>query len=218
MKRKNKFDRISNFLSSLLVIINGLVLFLAPIAKSSYDGNNEAGYRCSIDFSITIFGSWLEQRIFYNFSEGTSTGVASDIGTYFPAIIPLISVALVLSFFGMIFVWSKYDWRGKEKPLEERLKIEHRYRTIGSGVSIIGGILGMVALILFAVFVSTVVQPYDHFPSSNTPKVHLSFWFYLSLLCSLVYLASGISTLVKLYRKPKLVVTSEDLGAVEVNE
>lgn len=214
MKRKNWFDRIRNFLSSILVIMNGLVLFLAPLAKSVFRGSI-SGRETDIDFTVGIFGNWVEYHIYYGFSEGSFTGVASDIGTYIPAIIPLVSVALVLSFFGMIFVWSQFDWRGKDKTLEERVKIERLYRTIGSVVSILGGILGVVSLILFAVFVSTVVQPYDHFPFSNTPRVHLSFWFYFSLLCFLVYLSLGIYTLVKFYRKPKLEVTPEEIDEVE---
>jgi len=214
MKKKSIFDRTRNFLSSFLVLISGVILYLAPFATSKFRGYI-TGTRTDIDFNVNIFGNWVETRIFYNWATGIDTGDAFNIGSYFSAIIPLVSIALVLSFFGMMFVWSQFDWRGKEKTDEEKIHQEKIFRVFGASLSIIGGSLALISLILFAVFESTINQPYDHFPSNNTPNVHLTFWFYFTVICFLLYIASGIFTMIKIYKKPTIEAENNLLNVEE---
>ncbi len=189
-----KQTRKAKFIQSLpmiLVITNILLVFLTPYAISIFRGSI-SGSRTTIDFTVDIFGNWVEQRIFYGFSEGTSIGVASNIGSYIPGTVVLISIALFLSFIGTPLIASPLDFKKKNVSFEEKVRKGKITRLAGSIFSILSGLLGIISLILFGVFKLTIVQPYDHFPSSNTPVVRLSFSFYFSLLCFTALIIAGI--------------------------
>ena len=77
----------------------------------------------------------------------------------------------------------------------KQIRIIFSVKSIGSISSIFGGFFGILSLIMFSLFKSTIIQPYDArdaFPPNSTPPVRFAPSFYLSLVIYIVFVFIGM--------------------------
>jgi len=183
----------------ILFIANILLVFLAPFASSSFEGKI-SGRNSEIDFKVGFLGHWLEHRIFYGFSEGSTMGTAEEIGIYNDACIVLMILALVLCMVGAATAGVQTEPLSEQNLLlRKRLIIT---KLIGISTAILGGLFGIISLVVFSNFKSTIVQPYDaryDFPIS----IRFAFGFIISLAIFVFFVIVGVFLLFEVYWKLK---------------
>lgn len=199
----------------LLFIANILLVFLAPFASSSFEGKI-SGFNSKIDFKVGFLGNWLEHRVFPGFSEGTSMGSAEEIGTYYNACIVLMILALVFCMVGAATAGVQTEPLSEQDLLlRKRLIIT---KLFGTSTAILGGLLGIFSLVVFKLFKSTIVQPYDaegFFPINNVPKIRFNFGFIISLAIFVLFVIVGVILLFEVLETQKQLVRQAE--AVKIN-
>lgn len=219
----NKSLRVVRFFSSYWFILLAIVLLIvAPFARSVFEGNNTGGVPCTINFRISLWGGWTEigknHGGYYGF-DFTRTGFYNDISSscFAIAAVVLVSLALLPLMIGSISVRNKVNVAQLKLSPEQ---VEQRERTIqfvGSICSIVVGVLGILCLIFFGVFKSTVTQPYA-WALPYAPPIRFAFTFYFMLLLFIFYFVVGCCTLTYRLKTGRLVDFGQLITTEETKE
>ncbi|MHA1185463.1 MAG: hypothetical protein ACTSSK_01105 [Candidatus Heimdallarchaeota archaeon] len=192
---KKKVNYRPNFLL-ILYCINIFILFLAPFLLSEFDGDNISSIRTIINFKVGFLGNWLEYLFFPNVHDEYNTiGSANEIGIYSQAIIPFIIMGLIFSLIGAILVGVKKDYFEADI---KRIKQIAQLKLIGIIFSLLGGLFGIVSLIFFSKFKSSIVIPYvesGFIPSNSIPSINFVYGYIISLIIFIVFIITGLAML-----------------------
>lgn len=203
--------KIFRFFGSFLFILAAVLLVIvSPFARSLYVGDNTGGLSCRILFRVYLWGNWFEKREFFGLHIETYSGSASAIGSSigFPiAATIFITFALLLCIAGSIGFWSKIDAQRLKLSPEQLVQKQHRNQLLGGLCSLVGGFLGILGLVFFAFFKTTIIHPYTTFLPFTT--IRFSFSFYYVLLLFVFYFASGFTSLLYHFKTGQILFVEE---------
>ncbi len=212
--------RKGNQLLMILFIINFIIVLVGTYAVSKFEGNNNGGIPCNIQFNVKVFGRWSEHRIYYDdYTEFYFTGTADDIGSFNKSIIAFLILSQIFCLVGSAFsavILRRISSFGTEEN-QNKVKVG---KLVGSVILLLGGIFGLIKMILFAVFKSTIIQPFDAlgwFNPNNTPEIQFGYGFIVStiiyclfiVLC-MISLVDVTVNLIKKQKQEQQVITMEE--------